>query len=371
MIPAEVLEKIETLGNDNIDKVFESLGIEVSGYGEELRSKCPIHDNADNPSGFCYSTRKRKWWCFTNHCEKGNPYLVGLVIKLLSKKEHREVKLDEAVFWLAALLNFSIENATSNIKPQSIDDVEISRFVKETKYRQPREENPKKSSSYGFPVSILKGRPVSERFLKMGFSREILEKYHVGFCNNPNKILYNRSVVPILEPSGKIVIGATGRTAFEVCNYCGAYHNGNAGCPVDNPKVKAVSKWYHENFNTSEVLFNEWFAKEHIIASKIAVCVEGPKDCLRLVDNKVDNVVALFGLRVLKPHLIKLIQMGVTKLVLCLDNDEKGIEASKEITGNLSNYFKIENIQPMLKDYKDIAEVPKEEIGNIVKYFNV
>jgi hypothetical protein len=183
--------------------------------------------------------------------------------------------------------------------------------------------------------------------------------------------MHLRSYAPVLSPDGRYAIGVTGRIKYEKCPYCPMFHEQGHGCPKDNPRIKGHAKWLHYGFNSGSVLYNEWFAEKFIRQSGVAILTEGPKDVWWLEQHDIHNSVCIFGLNFSDYHLRRLINMGVLKLVVALDNDEKGIEAMERLSNTFANYFNMVNINWMLSVGDDIADVPTgrmiREVGPYLK----
>ncbi len=354
------------MANERIDYVLSELGVDIDssiGFCDEIRCPCPIH-GGDNPTAFAYSTRFKQWRCYTARCHENNGSIFSLVQKLKSKNENKEIGFKESAVWLATLLGIKVEGESAKI---DYNQQEVNRLVKNAKVKlnlnTKKDLQNNKSSDYPFPLSKMSGKiEPSWYFLEQGFSKEILQKYNVGYCEKPHKPMYLRSYIPVLDESGENVIGATGRIKYEECEYCSQYHEQGKGCPKDSPKVRGYAKWFHDGFKTGSTLFNSWYAKEYINKSGVAVLLEGPKDVLWMEQHGIHNSVCIFGLSILKYHLTRLINMGTTTIVVALDNDEEGLNAIEDVYKNFANYFKIINISKKMPDGCDIADVSSKQM---------
>lgn len=314
----------------------------------------------DCPNAFCYSLKYKTWACYTRHCEREtNAFITGLV------QQVKGIGFLDAVKWLCSILGISIDN-----KPQVLNDDEktINLLLKETRLKNDITNinvslSNGKNDRYPFQASKINGKiKPSQYFLDQGFSEDVLIKYNVGFCDNPNKPMYLRSYVPVLSDTGDMVVGSTGRIIYEKCEYCPLFHENINGCPKDNPRVRGYSKWFHDGFNTSNVLYNYNFASSFINESKVVIICESTKNIWWLEQHNIHNSLSIFGLRLSKQHLNKLIQLGPTKLVLALDKDDAGIEAIEELTEKLENYFQIINIHRLMEYKEDIANIKTERM---------
>jgi hypothetical protein len=369
LLPPETVELIQDTANENIDLVLSNLGIDIDStrsFGDEIRCVCPLHRDADNSTAFCYNTKYKQWRCYTKKChEDGFGSVIGLTQKLLSKNQDKNVNFKEAACWLGNLLKIDVDN---DYVP-SAEQIEINKLLKQTKLKKHINEEPEKqnhkNNKYPFPASLIEGKTEpSWYFLDRGFNADILRKYNVGYCDKPNKSMYLRSYVPVLDENGENVIGSTGRIKYEKCQFCPMFHESGNGCPKDNIRVRGYSKWFHDGFNTNAVLYNLWFAKDKIAKAKSVVLLESPKDVWWLEQHGINNSLAIFGLNILPYHLKKLISLNVTTILLGLDNDKAGQPAATNLESKLKDYFKIINISKNLPDNKDLAQIDSEYMIN-------
>lgn len=360
-INPETLDELRDLANENIDQVLSELGVDIDNTtlsGNEIRSVCPIHDGADNPTAFCYNTTYKYWRCYTHGCGEGCANIFGLIQKLLGKNTNRTITFKESVGWLAKILNYELNYETVEYNE---DDLALNNLLKKSKRKNRQSETDSKFKS--FPIQLIDGKiEPSPYFLKQGFSHQVLKKYNVGYCDDPNKPMYCRSYAPVLNDSGSEVVGVTGRTIYEECQYCGGFHKMGKGCPKDNPTVKSYPKWLHYNFKKNEVFYNINFAERYIRDTKTVILVEGPKDIWWLNQYGAHNCLCLFGLSASEYHLKRLIHLGVSRIIIALNNDERGIEAAEKLNYKFENYFRMINIYDKLNGNKDIAELPENDM---------
>jgi 5S rRNA maturation endonuclease (ribonuclease M5) len=199
----------------------------------------------------------------------------------------------------------------------------------------------------------------SQYFLDRGFSKEILIKYDVGDCINSSKEMNNRAVVPVYDQNMRGMIGCTGRSIHDKCLSCNAFHNMNDKCPNDNEKWLS-SKWRHsKNFKTQEHLYNYWFAKKYILASKTVVIVESPGNVWRLEEAGIHNSVAIFGSSLGYKQKALLDISGAMNIITIMDNDKAGKDAAKQIEDKCGRIYNIKHIEI---NANDIAEMSIDDI---------
>ena len=56
---------------------------------------------------------------------------------------------------------------------------------------------------------------------------------------------------------------------------------------------------------------------------------------------------------------------GIQKIILCLDNDERGREASQALQRSLNGYEVLDNPPPKGKDYNDYLQIQKGNAGRV------
>lgn len=145
--------------------------------------------------------------------------------------------------------------------------------------------------------------------------------------------------------------------------------------------IKAI--WEKEEKKLSYVTSKGegWVSKECLLgfdyAVKMAkrkgmrlVIVEGPRDCLRLLQNGIPAV-ALSGAQAWsKAKLSLIIDSGVRGMIICMDSDRAGIEATNSIYSMCKNridyrIFDMLGIALRLQKKKKLEERPKVDPGNL------
>jgi DNA primase len=173
--------------------------------------------------------------------------------------------------------------------------------------------------------------------------------------------MFNRIVVPIYDNDYKYMVGCTGRSIFEKCSKCSAYHSDNNECPTKD-KSWMYPKWKHSlDFKSQNYLYNFWFAKEHILKTSTAILVESPGNVWRLEENEIHNSVAIFGSSLSDRQKILLDSSGAMNLVILTDNDDAGHKAAQQIKTKCQNTYRI--FIPKISK-PDVGEMTKEEIKN-------
>lgn len=367
-ISTDTLNAIRDMANDKIDLILSSLGFDIDNMincGDEIRTKCPLH-NGNNPTSFSYSIKYKRWRCYSSGCHEDKDNIFGLIMAT------KGIGFRESVEWLSSLLDITIDKSNKVINDYEIEiNKQISQYKIKQSLKQKLDPNNSNGKMNPFPIHNIDGKiQPPQYFLDKGFSEGTLRKYNVGYCDNPRKPMYLRSYAPVLDERGKLVIGVTGRIIYEKCELCGAHHEiSNKGCPVDNPNVKSYPKWFHYGFNTGNTLYNSWFANKYVQESGVAILTEGPKEVWWFEQHNIHNSMCIFGLNVFKYQIDRLIKMGATTLVVALDNDERGLEASEKLNDTIGMYFKLVNIKRLLNQEADIDDINSERMQNVILPF--
>jgi len=334
--------------NDNIELVLGELGLidHTHIYTNDIRGCCPVHGGT-NPTAFSYRTDYKIWRCFTQQCHQRNQTIIGLISGIHGCSDK------QAENWLKKLLQFE--------EVESPHESQLYQIVQRYKQQQRFRAKLNSTACKMTPMPIEQANIAPDIYFKnKGFTQETIDRFMIGFCDDPAKPMYNMAYAAVLDEIGRYIIGVTGRTIFDKCDICQLHHKQGHGCPTDGTGVVAYPKWKHWGFNSKKVLYNFWDAKESIDQHESVVIVEGPKDAWWLVQNGVENVVAIFGLEISKAQIKKL--MNAVVLFLCLDNDRHAIRSVNMQKKELSKYFKLKDLSQLLPNNQDIADTSPQFI---------
>jgi hypothetical protein len=149
---------------------------------------------------------------------------------------------------------------------------------------------------------------IPKELLSVGFPRELLLKYQIGFDLENRRITF-----PVRDHKGNLV-GVSGRQAVE----------------EPGPKYKFYTLEFQEiipgyEFNKHKYLYNLDTVYSSILndPNPIIIVVEGFKACLWMVANGYPYTVALMGSSI-SPRQLELLSRLSSKFILFLDNDESG-----------------------------------------------
>jgi len=355
---------------DNIEELLDVLNLEYRFNQKMITMSCPIH-NGDNASAVnIYPSGERyrgNWVCRTHSCEKiFKPSIIGFIRGILSNRNlHWEKSGDkfcsfiEAVKWCE---NF-LKKDYSSIKIDHLDK-EKKTFANMIHYISNNKLNDTTIPRITRKQIINTIKIPANYYIDRSYSEEILCKYDVGLCTNPDKAMHNRVVVPIYDNDYKYMVGCTGRSIFEKCNRCSSYHDNTMSCPTEDKRYM-FSKWKHsQDFKSQNHLYNFWFAKKFILQSQTAIVVESPGNVWRLEENGIHNSIGIFGSSLSDRQKILLDSSGAMSLVLLTDNDEAGKKAAEQIKAKCQNTYRI--FMPQISK-NDVGEMSKDEIQTEIK----
>lgn len=355
---------------DHIEELLEHFNIDYKTNSKMITMCCPIH-GGDNPSAINIypdgDTYRGNWKCRTHGCEEEfKSSIIGFVRGIISHQKYgwsqagNDVcSFKEALDFIQGFLRKDIRNIKINKKEKDKKD-----FAQVVNYISSKSDNNIAKISRSKIVKSL--NIPAQYYLNRNYSLDILTKYDVGLCDNPNKPMYNRVVVPIYDSEYKYMVGCSGRIIFEKCSRCNSYHDPSLCCPNDDTKW-LYSKWKHSSdFKSQNHLYNFWFAKDHIYETGIAIIVESPGNVWRLEENGIHNSVGIFGSSMSDRQKIILDSSGAMTLVILTDNDEAGKKAANQIKNKCQNTYRI-FIPEISKN--DIGEMSSAEINKEIKEY--
>jgi len=340
----ERLNELNELCCDRIDDLLIRLGVEYKRIGRRIVGCCPLH-NSDNNSGWNLydsgNSRRGNYVCYSAQCEKkfGNN-IIGLTRGILTRKSRGDISFNTSVLYLCEFLGY-----------KSLQEIPLP--DKQTLKRR------KDDSIYTrlnvVPEHEVKGWARSQirskleipapYYLARGYSREILDKYDIGYSAKLNKV-----IVPCYDNDYKRCIGWMERAI-------------DGGLP----------KWKcSDGFEKSNYLYNYWFARERLYSKSnredTIVIVEGIGDVLRLEQCGIHNSIALLGINLSNCQQSIIEMSRALNLIMLLDNDAAGIIASEQIKKKLGRQFRLYFLNEKIQGGKDIGEcLNTDEITNEIK----
>ena len=353
---------------DRIEDLLEHFNLEFRMNGKFVSMSCPIHGGDNEGALNLYhigDSYRGNWKCRTHHCEevfKGS--IIGFIRGVLSHNKFHWQKNGDDVCSFKEALDYTTTFLNIDMKDIKISKVtkEKSLFVSNAKLLVNETSNIVNKLSRS---SVKKHLSIpSKYFQDRGFNKDILYKYDVGECLSANKEMFNRAVVPIYDNNYEYMIGCTGRSIFEKCDQCKAYHDTKNSCPNETESWK-YSKWRHSaGFKTQESLYNLWFAKDYIVDTNTAIIVESPGNVWKLEENDIHNSVAIFGSSLTDRQKTILDTSGAMTLIVIMDSDNAGQKGREVIDQKCSRTY---NIKHIYLSKNDIAEMTSDEISKEIK----
>lgn len=331
------LAKLDKVTASNDQKILIALGLNPDHYGD-IQCACPVH-GGDNPTGFSYDSRIKRWRCWTHKCHEKKEYGTGIIGLI---RGVRKCGFMQAVNWLCDLLGCEIENINEQ-------DLETSNYINR------RKGNNKQKETKIYDKSLLsKLNHNVDYFLQKKFKLETLDHFHCFYCGNKEKALYGRACFPIFNINDDLV-GFCGRQTPILAN--------------DNSITHYTVKWKYV-CDISNHLFN----LNNLDANEKTIClVEGIPDVMRLYEAGIKNVVSSFSCHLTLEQRKLLIKKGVRNIILLLDPDKAGKEASESLIKQNSMFFNIFDLRPLLSDdpgdstVEILQEKLKLEISKIIE----
>jgi len=360
------VEYIQNRACDRITEILDALGIEYAERSDYLTGKCPCH-NGDNPRSWYWAIRTSHWSCATHHCEKDkisgkSSSIFGLIRGAMSNKLNKPFYFNNSVMFAAQILGLY----NLKLNRRSWEEIEIEKIIKQHKKRKI---NKPDSNSILLSDMVSKFKKDDIYYPKRGVTQDIIDRYHISYCGEEGKRFNQRAFFPVLDSTGKYIVGFSARSIWNKCEICKCYHNPKYTCP-EKDRRKLYEKWIHsKGLKSEKYLYNYWFAKYHISKSGTAVICESPGNVWSLEMAGINNGVAIMGSNMSKTQRQLLQKSGALTLILALDNDKAGKEATEKIIEELNYYFRV--IPVNLENVNDVAEMSKNEIINkIGKVFN-
>ena len=341
-------EAINQVIYDDIEKVSAYFGFDLRQDGGYLKGCCPLHDDADNPNAFVIFPNC-SYWCFTRCPERSSYTLTSLLQLLLKKKFNDDFSITDALGWYA-----------NNISKINLQNLPTSRRKEKTRYI------PKILFADVKEWNECYGTEPSPSYIKMGFDPDIVAKFNIRDCHDRTSRMYNRIVVPQMARQFGVV-GITGRSLYQVCGKCGGYHSPHAPCITSG----FGAKWLHSSgFRTGYHLFGDWFIPRGIREINV---VESVGNTLRMIEAGYRNTVGLFGTTLKTGQADILKWLGIRRINLIIDNDEKNaglIGASKTIKKFSGRGYKFQ-FRIIVPKVNDVAMMTAKDLKQFLKQAKV
>jgi hypothetical protein len=334
---------IQARACERISEVFDALGIDYVERHDYLQSACPIHEG-NNQRAMFWAIRSNHWQCKTRgcHCDPitgPSNSIFGLVRGTMSRKTQKRWDFQQAINFVVQVLG--LEKCNSN--KTTAQDIEMAKIIKRHRKKQSITQDHRVSLATMIPYL----KPDQVYYPNRNVSPDTIARYHISFCNTKGKPMYKRAFFPVLDITGRYIVGWSGRSIYDKCSECGLHHHPKrSSCP--DPKYGSVyPKWKHsKGFRGELCLYNIWYAKPFISKTGTAILCEGPGDVWAYEAAGIRNSVALLGLNMSRQQRLMLQNAGALTIVCTFDNDEAGRNSMKKLERDLTHYFRVFCVTP-------------------------
>ena len=275
---AEVKSRV-TLGQ--VLRAYQVEGLRRSGQ-HQYRGRCPIHQG-EGREAFHANLARNVFHCFA--CGAG-----GNVLDFVAAVERCSIR--------EAALRLQENGLCAQQRPPARPP---SRSAEAQLVTKKREVN----APLSFTLALDGNHPY---LAQRGIDRATADHFGVGFCGGG--LMSRRVAIPIHDDEGRLVA------------YCGRAIDGSA------PRYR-----FPAGFQKSRVLFN--YHRALASGSGEVIVVEGFFDCMRVHQAGFSCVAALMGVQLSEVQK-ELLVRGFFRVVLLLDGDDAGREASGRIARALS-----------------------------------
>ena len=360
-IDQEEINKIRT-SVDIVDII--SSYIPLTKKGRNFFGVCPFHDD-HNPS-MSVSTEKQIYKCFTCGAS-GNVFTFVENYDSVTFAEAVEIVANKS----GITLSHKISKPTENNKYQKYYDImelalkfyennlKTKSGLEAKKYLLNRGFSEEVIDDFKIGVSLDEKDSLKRILMSKGYDEKTL--IELGLISEGERSSFDqltgRVIIPLQNSEGK-VIGFTGRI----------YRNEDTAKYI-NTKETII-------FKKGENLYNYFLAKDYVKREKSVIVVEGQMDAIRLYSEGFKNVVATGGTALTKEQ-VELFKKFKSKVILCLDNDKAGFEATYKMGEELVKN-NIETFVIRLSEAKDPDEYIKKfgeeafenNLKSLIKFFD-
>lgn len=313
---SEVREKV-----DLVSLISEYVPLKKAGAN--FKANCPFHQ--EKTPSFVVSPERQIWHCFG--CGKGGDAFSFLM-------EYENVEFPEALRTLAKKAGITINESSYQKGVYS---------QKEKIYKL----NSLASKFYNFLLTKHKiGKQALDYLIKKrGLNNGIIETYSLGFSSSDNslsKFLINKKGYKsqdLVEAGLSFIRGGQaydffrGRIMFPLSDHRGNIVGFSGRSLSDNEPSKYINTKETAVYHKGSLFFGLDSAKEDI-KRQGAIVVEGEFDVLSAFKEGIKNIVAIKGTALTESQ-ANLLSRFTKTVVLSLDHDEAGLEATKRSLGPL------------------------------------
>lgn len=330
-----------------VDIIAERLSLQRAG--SNLKANCPFH--SEKTPSFFINEQIQRYRCFG--CSE-----TGDVFNFLQKYEG--MSFLESLKYLADRVGIEL----SDYKPTAEDDrrerllaiLELSK------------------SFFHFLLTEHKSGSIARDYLKnRGITQESIKIFQIGFVpdgwDHLLKYLHQKKKYSLddIQKAGMIIKTKNqrfydrfrGRIIFPLTNHRGQVVGFSGRVLDQNVKsAKYINSPETELYHKSELLFGYSQLYQEIRKSEEVIVAEGEMDVISSAQAHVNNIVAIKG-AALTDEQLKLLNRTVNKVLLSLDMDQAGIEATKRAI-ELAKKYELELRVIQIPGGKDPDELSRE-----------
>jgi len=342
---------------ERITEILDALGMEYTERHDYIQAACPVH-GGNNDRGMFWAIRSNHWQCKTRGCHSEtitgpSSSVFGLVRGAMTRKTEKPWTFKQSVSFVVQALGLDTKNADK----RTSEEIEIAKLLKQNKKKVKRLDDKRLLLS----AVVGKLKPDTMYYPGRGIDKDIIARYNISYCDTRGKAMYKRAFFPILDITGRYIVGWSGRSIYDKCQKCSMYHHPKRQKCPDKKYRSLYPKWKHSTkFSAEDYLYNIWFAKPFISRTGTVILCEGPGDVWALEAAGIRNSVAIFGLSISRKQRLLLQNSGALTILCAFDNDEAGNKAGKKIQESLNHYFRVFRITP--QNNTDFADMSKSEI---------
>lgn len=330
------LSKLDKITAANDQKLLIALGLDPDQYGD-LQCSCPVH-GGDNPTGFTYDSKIKRWRCWTHKCHENKMYGTGLVGLI---RGIRKCSFMDAISFIKEVTGYDIESVSDA-------DLNTSHYIN-------NRSKGKTTATIFYDNRILSNLNSRVKyFLDQDFKYETLKYFYAFYCDNRDKPLYGRACFPIIDINSNIV------------GFCGRQ------TPIlakDNTISHYTVKWKYLCD-----IGNHLFNLNNLPDNEHTVClVEGIKDVMRMHEAGITNAISPFSCHLTESQRKLLIKKKVRNIILLFDPDRAGEIGSETLIKQNRMFFNIFDLNGLLKDdpgdstIEELQKTIKPEIDKIIE----
>ncbi|RXY96632.1 DNA primase [Malacoplasma penetrans] len=342
--------------------------LQLSKKGNDYKAICPFH--ADRNPSLSVSPSKNVFKCFT--CNTGGDSLRFIML-------YKKITYTEAIKEFKTIFNITDPNLDRYINSTSKVNEEDQKIYNANKKASFYYNNTLYAKENIKCLQYLKDRHIDDeliKFYEIGFAPKLPRDYLLNLFestksnhNIDNYQLLNAGLVSLTDKN-EFIDFFHDRLIIPIKNEFGNIAGFSGRTISPNEKIKYINTKTTTVFQKENILFN-LFAFDKTKYEEIFI-VEGYMDVFAFRRLGIENVIASMGtaFTINQINIIKKYK-NIKRIILCLDNDNAGNEATISLYEKLTkNNFDIFLVRPYSKKFKDVDELsrqlPKEECLKII-----